>query len=222
MIRRAFPNPAEAEGFYAACGVPEIGIDLPDVSSEARHTLKQRMQSAAAADGHRLMLVKRIANNRRIGLLNEVFPTSRFVEITRDGRAVAASLSRVDWWDGSNVWWLGATPSEWRRQGGDPWELCARNWLVEARVTRDGLAQLPDAQVMSIRYEELVRNPREVLESVAAFIGLDPHHRSWRRSLRDVRFPDNNNRWREALDPQALATIESVQKPELLHLGYSV
>ena len=35
----------------------------------------------------------------------------RFVVLVRDGRAVAESLSRVDWWETNHVWWYGGTPT---------------------------------------------------------------------------------------------------------------
>src|SRR6266542_3077460 len=52
--------------------------------------------------------------------LVEAFPRARFVNLIRDGRAVAYSLSRVDWWEDGVVWWYGQTPRRWREEGRDP------------------------------------------------------------------------------------------------------
>jgi len=219
-FRRAFPNPAEAEGFYRQSGVPENGHDAPTLSRAASEELRRRVRRVARADGHRALLMKRIANNRRLPLLAELFPGARFIEIVRDGRAVAASIARVDWWEGSTVWWWGGTPADWRAAGRDPWELCARNWTEEVAITRTGLAGLDADRVLSIRYEDLVAAPDSVVRTCAAFAGMSPTDTKWTSALSDVRFPDNNQRWRSALPTDALTTIERVQAAELQRYGY--
>ena len=126
---------------------------------------------------------KRIANVRRIPLLAAAFPNARFIDITRDGRAVAVSLSRVDWWEDSVVWWYGGTPKAWREDGRDPWELCARNWVEEVRAIDSGLDELNPKQVLRLTYEEFTAEPVETILRVAAFAGLDDVA-SWRQRHR--------------------------------------
>jgi hypothetical protein len=216
---RLFPMPAEAETFYDTCGVSQDPHDTTIDGAGARR-LQRGFDALSRWDGGRTVLSKRIANNRRIDLLSKAFPLARFIEIVRDGRAVAASLAKVDWWETSPVWWYGGTPADWRSEGRDPWELCARNWVEEVRTVREGLADLSATQVLSLRYEELVADPSLVIEKVMVFSNLDPTARDYRAWLSEVRFPNQNEHWRTTITGPARAVIESVQRSELEHYGY--
>ena len=215
---RIFPMPAEAESLYQHCGIPEADTDVADEASLVR--LRRAVRTVTRWSGGPTFLNKRIANNRRIPLLLEAFPDALFIEIVRDGRAVATSLAAVDWWEHGQVWWYGGTPAQWRAEGGDPWELCARNWVEEVAAVRAGLSQVPAEQVLSLRYEDLIEDPVQVTRAAMAFAGLDPHSPQWVAALAFVRFPNKNERWRSHLDEQALATVERVQRQELLTYGY--
>lgn len=217
---RVFPMPAEAESFYHRRGVPEPAHEHTTAEPDVVDRLRVAFATVSRWDGGRVLLTKRIANNRRVPLLSEAFPGARFVEIVRDGRAVAASLSKVDWWEDSIVWWYGGTPADWRRAGGDPWELCARNWVEEVCALRRGLGSASPAQVLSIRYEDLVADPGATLQELLSFCGIDPCRPAWQRSLAAVRFPDQNQAWQTGLPASALAVIESVQRGELARYGY--
>lgn len=212
---RIFPMPAEAESLYAHLGVAGMAAD--DASLER---LRRAVRSVVRWSGAPTFINKRIANNRRIPLLLHAFPDARFIEIVRDGRAVATSLAAVDWWETSEVWWYGGTPAQWRAEGRDPWELCARNWVEEVAAIRSGLAAVPAEQVLSLRYEDLVSDPVAVTSAAMDFAGLSPSSPRWVEALSQVRFPNKNQRWRRTLDEQSLQTIERVQHEELLVHGY--
>jgi hypothetical protein len=213
---RAFPMPVEGEPLYARAGISPTanGANGADLAR-----LRASFKAVRRAGGGSTFVNKRVANNHRIPLLLDAFPDARFVEIVRDGRAVVASLSSVDWWPDSVVTWCGKTPRQWEAEGGDPWELCARTWVEEVRATEHGLAKVPERQRLSISYEQLVRNPHATLGGVAVFAGLDPDATGgdW---LAGVHFPDRNEAWRTRLDAAALATIEAIEGDELRRHGY--
>jgi hypothetical protein len=125
----------------------------------------------------------------------------------------------VDWWQDSYVWWLGCTPRSWRERGGDPWELCARNWVEELAILDEGLREVPPERIFRVRYEDLVASPLPTLERIAAFVGFGPSER-WRRELSAISFADRNDAWRSALDPTTARRITEIQRPVLLAEGY--
>ena len=117
--------------------------------------------------GGQRLLCKRIANNLRLPLLVEAFPDATFVLLTRDGRAVASSLRKVNWWPGFWVFWYGSTTDQWEAAGGDPWELAARHWVEEVEAIANGLTAVPPDQLISLSYEEFVSDPVERLADIA-------------------------------------------------------
>lgn len=216
LWKRLYPNPVEGEPLYRRCGIGEGG----DERSRAQlHELRVAVAALCRASGGGVFVNKRIANNRRIPLLDAAFPESKFIELVRDGRAVALSLSRVEWWPSARLWWWEGTPSAWERDGGDPWELCARAWVEEVRAVTEGLATVDASRVLRVRYEELVADPNAVLGMMAVFAGLSPNS-TWRHELLALSFPNRNETWRRQLAPDARRTIERVQRGLLTSLGY--
>jgi hypothetical protein len=218
LADRLFPAPVEGEPVYTRAGVarpggPEpAGVD-PQVALPAAFRGIRRQANGPC------LVSKRIANNLRVPQLHRIFPEARFVVLIRDGRAVADSLARVDWWESSFVWWYGGTPAAWRAEGRDPWEMCARNWMEEIEAIEEGLQAVPDEQVMRLRYEDLVEDSTHTFERVAAFVGL-PDESAWRASLAAVPIRDQNDGWRARLDPMVVETITAHQRPELERYGY--
>lgn len=220
LARRLFPMPVEGEPVFARSGLSEVVGGVAAGRTADLDRLRRSLRSVRRASGGSVLVNKRIANILRIPLLVEAFPDARFVSLVRDGRAVAASLRTVDWWAQSTVWWYGGTPEHWAAQGGDPWELCARNWVEEVRITRAGLAQVAPGRQTELRYEQFVADPLPTLRATASFAGLDPNDRRWHEALQLQSFPDRNEGWRTRLDPAAAIAITRWQQPELERLGY--
>jgi Sulfotransferase family len=215
---RVFPMPVEGEPFFNRHGIAAPGGDpCPRPST----TLPAAVAAVTRASGGRVFVSKRIANNWRVPQLVAAFPSARFVELVRDGRAVAYSLSRVDWWEDSELVWLPGTPADWHRRGMDPWELCARNWVAELDAIADGLGAVPADRRLRLAYEDFVTAPIETLERVAAFAGLGPGA-EWRNRLAELSFPDRNEAWRARLEPAVARRIEAFQHAHLEANGYAV
>ncbi|HYJ60561.1 MAG TPA: sulfotransferase [Actinomycetota bacterium] len=219
LADRLFPMPVEGEPVFARAGLPPDAMPAEARRSEAERRLRAAIRSVRAADGGAVLVNKRIANIYRVPALLGAFPAARFVALVRDGRAVALSLSKVDWWPSSTVVGYGGTPERWAAQGGDPWELCARNWVDELAAMERGLEVVPGGQILRLRYEDVIAAPRARLGEVRAFAGLDDSA-AWDAAIDHVRFPDRNDAWLDVLDPAARATIDEIQGSVLERYGY--
>lgn len=218
LAERFFPQPVEGEPVFEHCDVPEAWDGSPVTDKQRR--LPGLLARTTGRSGGRVLLSKRIGHNRRIGLLHKLIPQARFLDVTRDGRAVAYSLSRVDWWPEMPVWWWDdRTPQEWEAEGKDPLELCARHWVEETRVIEEGLASVPAGSVLRIRYEDLVADPSRVLGEVAAFAGLDPDNAVWQAELSKISFPDKNAAWNAEIPAEQRAAL-AVMDDQLNTMGY--
>ncbi|MFV1966843.1 MAG: sulfotransferase [Pirellulaceae bacterium] len=94
------------------------------------------------------------ANIRYVKTLQEHFPGARFIHLVRDGRAVAASVMKLDW--GPN------TPKE-----------AAQWWTSYVAYGLAAEHALSDQQILRVRYEDLLAEPVETLERITAFCGID-------------------------------------------------
>lgn len=218
MIRRAFPKPVEGEPIYTSCGINKAGESTDRDRSIA--LLRRRIAQIHSFGGGGTHFVnKRVANNRRVPLLKEAFPDAKFVAVVRDGRAVANSLSRVDWWPTELVWWYGNTPRQWAANGGDPWELCARDWVHELAAMEAGLAEVDDDKKLLVRYEDLIDDPIDCLTNIASFVGLAPSP-VWQERLTQLTFPNRNVAWRDQIPAEAVEVITEIQRDSLERYGY--
>jgi Sulfotransferase family len=224
MWRRSFPMPVEGEPLFERCMITDdvaAGGSLPPERSSQISELRAAVATICRFSGAGLFVNKRIANNRRIPLLLDAFPRARFVDVVRDGRAVAYSLSRVDWWPDSALWWHPGTPRSWAEEGGNPWELCARSWVAEIEAIREGLGVVPPEQVLRVSYEDVVADPFVTLDRLVHFAGLD-RNQQWSREVGELEFPDRNERWRSGLSTADKALIEGIQSETLTRFGYAV
>lgn len=216
LLERLFPAPVEGGPVFNAFGIRDGATKLePDRASALRRALAGPVRYGGGAT----LVSKRIANNRSLGLLAEVLPEARFVSMMRDGRAVAYSLSRVNWWEESDLWWFGGTPQQWKERGGDQWEACARTWVEEVRVIEAGLSGLDPKRVLRVSYEAMVAEPLAELGRIGRFGGL-PESGAWTKSLGRLQYPNRNEGWRSNLDPVVVAQIERIQAEELRRYGY--
>jgi hypothetical protein len=167
-------------------------------------------------------------NISRVGEIFRFFPQARFVHVLRDGRDVACSLRthpRHKVVDGQLV-----PLDTWKPIAG-----CARRWRDDIECSRP---YWHDPRFHTLRYEDLVREPREVLARLMAFIG-EPWdeamlaHGGGATAFRDVtRFAQNPealaavstaslSRWERDLDARDRRVFKRIAGPLLIELGYA-
>lgn len=174
----------------------------------------------AAAKGKRRWGSKDPGDMRRIHLIDEWFPQSRFVHIVRDGRDACASLVAQDF-------------------GPDDLLSCADAWREEVWWVRRIGRLLGTARYYELRYEDLVTDPEAVLRPLCAFLSLefDPAMLSYHSRVSDAvpdekrhiwplidRPPqaDNVERWRTRLSSGMRVCFEKRAGDVLAECGYEV
>lgn len=153
-----------------------------------------------------------------IPAISEVFPESRFIHLIRDGRDVAASLTKVHF-------------------GPDSIVEAALYWQAHVEAGRIAGSALASDRYLEVRYEDLVSRPRETLQALCDFIDLPfadsmLHFASTAESiLAPLEFPDHVSGvlkpptvgvrdWRLDLAPRDVALVESAAGRLLEELGY--
>jgi hypothetical protein len=215
------PVPVEGECIYHqycrfSKHIKSFYKDIPIIN-------KQRL--AAVIQGHlqycgkNRFLSKQTANTQRLDVIDAMFPDARYIHIIRDGRAVANSLFRVDWWKTADLWWLGRKPQEWYRDTKeDPIVLCGRHWKHNVQEIRRFRKRF-GGRYLEIRYEDLIREVRPILAKIVRFCGLSETEDYFRLLPRSL--PDQNSKWVRELTKQQKQELNKILQPFLGQLGYS-
>jgi hypothetical protein len=176
------------------------------------------LQVFSDAHGKARWADKRPAYSGFIGMLFAMFPDAQYVNVVRDPRGAVASQIPMGW-DEPEV----ALPAATAR-----WEGAVARTDHFARELR------PD-QLLDLRYEDMVSDPRAALDRVCAFAGLRAgdaietmvsaeRQGSYRGSIHErLGQPVTTasvERWRERLEPQQVALVERATAPLLERFGY--
>jgi hypothetical protein len=177
------------------------------------------------------LLLKHFANTRRaqvigektpnhllyMSILQQFFPSARFIHIVRDPRAVVNSWRTVPWSTGS----LGGDAEVWRR------------YMATARRYPPAGASL-----FTLSYEQLVLAPEDSLRAICHFLNLEfepamlAHYLNPSQTINVVREPWKSNtknplsqtsltRWQAELSQSMVAEIEAIAWPEMRRVGYN-
>ena len=153
-------------------------------------------------------------NTANVDLLDRHFEDHRFINIVRDGRAVAASVLKTDF--------------------GPTTVRSAAQWW-QAHVLPGLLAHWRDSErVLLVRYEDLLARPDWSRQRILHFLGysdtrtdkvqvrVDPY---FQRTHGLVDRPADRSRidaWRESLTPAQIEAFESIAGASLTGLGYEL
>jgi len=220
LVHKLLPMPTEGESIFTRVGLPEASVPPDAPTAEEAAALARTFEQLRRRGGGRRLLNKRIANNLRIPFLAETFPDASFVVLTRDGRAVANSLRKVNWWPDLWVFWYGSTTRQWEASGGDPWELAGRHWVEEVSAIERGVVDLPVGRVLRLSYEDFATDPVGHLAQLSAELGVPPRP-DWLAEIDRLSYPTTTDGWRSTLTGDALATVERVQRDTLRRYGYA-
>lgn len=219
LRKKFFPTPVEGESIYTRCGMPLFPQDNyypEEKTAVCMQRIFDRIRSRVRAE---IMLSKRTANNRRIPILNSIFPDAKYVHLIRDGREVADSLSKVEWWSNHIVWWSGRTAAEMEQSGEARITICAKNWAMELKEIYSGLSTIQTDRILDVRYELLLAKPVDQLASILAFLGLAMTS-DYRQAIESLQLTYRPGGWTTRWTPDQLDAVVREQQPLLNKLGY--
>ena len=221
IARKLVPMPREGEPFYNAAGIPLFPGEDFSWTPQLLEKIRRHFAHAANGAGGRVFVGKRIANNRRLGVLKAAFPNARFIHLIRDGRAVLYSLfnsDRIKWRDD---WAEQKHLSSTEDSDENAMGKAAQGWVDDIREVEDGLAGA-EAKTMVLRYEDFLADPVQSAEQMLSFLSLsaDPEYLA---AVRSVIGPGSKREaWRKAWTPEQQRLVEDVQRPVLEKYGYSM
>ena len=194
------------------------------------------------------VLDKTCINVMRVPFLHRLFPQARFVYIHRDGRDNVSSL--MDGWlhdghfglartlgpfpcpvniDGGRFReWSFFLPPGWRGYNQSPLEeVCAFQWLTANRMAVDAAKQVPAAQWVQLRYEDIFDRPVEMFREVFARLDLPFDEAVRNRCAKLNELPTSivkgapmKQKWKQS-NAQAIERILPAIRPLMSELGYA-
>jgi hypothetical protein len=144
----------------------------------------------------------------RLDWLDAVFPGSLFLHLQRDWRAVVNSTIR---WSSrrrqKSGRWFGVRIPGWAGMQADPVEAVAgRLYRVTTRTLEEAAPRFGD-RFISLRYEDLCREPVKSIRSLCERLDL-----RWTPEFErtvPVTLQSANNKWKEHLTPETIAGIRA-------------
>ncbi|OIP10373.1 MAG: sulfotransferase family protein [Betaproteobacteria bacterium CG2_30_68_42] len=196
------------------------------------------------------VLDKTCINTMRVGYLHALFPQATFVFIHRDGRDNVSSM--MDGWrhgrtdgDFGLEKFFGLSPESVAIDGGrfrewhfflpPGWrdynqtsleEVCAFQWISANRLALEARRDIPEAQWIELRYEDIFERPVEMFRGAFERLGL-PFDEAMRarcaslgsRPTSIVKGGPKQQKWKEH-NPEAIERILPVIRPMMERLGY--
>jgi len=222
LLQKLIPVPVEGERLYRYHGLPAQPERDQEFGIFAGAALRRVFAQLRKVARKTVFISKRTANNRRLPMLDAAFPTASFINLQRDGRDVAASLSAVGWWDNHPLWWEPnhRTPKQAAALGEDKLRLCARNWVAEAEAIENGFETIEPTRVLALQYEDLLAEPLKEMRRVLDFVGL-PSSADYEDAITNLRLAARPSTWQTTWTPEQTSMVNYEQKQQLARQGYT-
>lgn len=201
------------------------------VADDVTPWLKSRFESffmERFQQQHKQVFVHKYTGWSRMGFFNAIFPQARFINIVRDGRAVASSWLQMSWWDGyqgPENWLWGLLTDQYREE----WLESDRSYVVLAGVCWKLLLDAFEAAAATLepsvyrwhRYEDFLDDPEAFMRRLLKELEL-PWDRDFERRLQAQKISKGRLRaFEKDLTSEQLRQLEN-SLGEKLHLyGYS-
>jgi hypothetical protein len=213
-------------------GFRRTGLNAEKVSSRILEKcsnggdfIREVMDAVAASQGLSRWAAYDPDNVLHIDALKSSIPNALFLHIIRDGRDIALSLKKMG----------GFSPLPWDRTEARSLVATALYWEWMVRNGREHGSRFP-SDYLEIHYEDLITNPRDVLQKVGRFLDHDLDYdriqstglgrlSESNSSFRDESAEEKINplgRWKERLSHANVAAIEAAVGECLQQTGYTL
>lgn len=231
---KLLPHPVESSdywkrflpGFQSYVGdktIPPVNRPAPDLDLGDSLTKKEieRVQEAVKSIcrwQNKKHFIAEYSKWPRMTFFDQIFPETKFVHITRDGRAVAYEHYKkiltdnyIEW--DERDWWIKGWPSEWRKEFEEKHHsmlaYCAYQWKFFLDMIWRDAKNFDEDRYREIKYEELVKKPEKTLSDILEFCGLefnkDIKNYLTRKSLKNM-----NYRWKRDLSKEQKEELEQI------------
>jgi hypothetical protein len=205
---------------------PSRDLIQEDVTPWLERRFRAFFAERARAQGT-TMFIHKFTGWPRARFIHRVFPHARFVHIVRDGRAVANSLVQMRWWPGfhgPDAWSFGPLPDAYRTE----WEagdrsfplLAGLQWKLLLDAFESARAEVPSSLWTEIRYEDFVQAPRDHLEGILRFAGIEPALAFDRAVERFHVYADRRESYRGELSARDNELLDAALAAHLRRHGY--
>ena len=201
-----------------------VAEDASPWLAERLRTSFERRKQAQRAD----VFMHKFTGWPRVGFLNEVFPESAFINVVRDGRAVALSWLQMPWWQGyrgPEQWQWGPLPQpyaqEWAEADQSFVVLAAILWKLLIDAFERARTTLGGKQWLDVRYEDVLADPRAHFASMLEISGLE-WTPAFERGFQRYEFRQGRlDAFRRDLDAKSVDLLETSLSAHLERYGYA-
>lgn len=127
------------------------------------------------------------------------FGNLKFINLIRDGRDRVCSLTTVRWWSGDYM-------------------SAIEEWAYSIKKVYAAIQDIPDNVCISVRYEDLVERPQELLRGLLKFIGLPWHNNLLAFDISK----ESVGRWKKEIPVSVLDSIHTKYGDLLSKLRYEI
>lgn len=224
-VPRRLPMPSEGYRIWDRCCLQPIERrSQPLFADDAHPTERERLTAAIFShlrcQGRERFVNKNTRNARRVGWLTALLPAAKVIHVLREPRATVSSLLNVAFWRDLRLHWRdNRSTAELLADGVAPEVLAAELWRNDvARARADG-ERLGSERYLEVRYEAFLSRPREQLERITGFAGLE-NTAVYRRFTDSFRIVDTGQSYRQHLSADQVRTIDRITRPVAEPAGY--
>lgn len=218
------PHPIETNSFWEKkiSGFNSIGIS--EISTNEIENIRKLINDSCKWQGKELF-ISEYSKWAKINQFTKIYPKAKFLHLTRDGRAVAYEYYKMIVKGNYKEWnnkreWIEAWPQIWRNEfekySDSVLVYCAYLWKYQLMQMKKEARNLPENQYLEIRYEDLVKDPENVIAKIAEFFGIKLNKRI-SSYISKNKFRNMNYEWEQNLSSEQKSILNDIiTEPDFL------